>query len=73
MTTPQPSDPVLGAAQADRDHVAALLAAHKKTCTTCACDTCACETGVSLQAHAARTERQLALLTAPETETEALF
>jgi hypothetical protein len=68
VTTPQAPDPVLSAAQADRDHVAALLAAHKKTCASDGCETC-----VSLAAHAGRTERQLALLTPPETETESLF
>jgi hypothetical protein len=71
-----PSDRPLKIAQADRDHVARLLADHYKTCHdgALAHDGADCETCVSLQAHADRTERQVALLTPePGPEPESLF
>lgn len=62
------SDRPLKIAQEDRDHVADLAARHEKTCTEPGCEECQ-----SLAAHVARTERQVALLTPPDYETESLF
>jgi hypothetical protein len=67
MTESQP-DPLSRIAGAERDHVAGLLAAHRKSCTEPGCPDC-----LSLAAHAERTERQLALLTPPDITEEGLF
>jgi hypothetical protein len=63
-------------AEQERDHVAALLAAHERTCPACIrtlpLTDPACPAYHSLAAHLDRTERQLALL-APPAQTGELF
>jgi hypothetical protein len=61
-------DPLTRIAETERDHVAGLLAEHRKSCTEPGCPDC-----VSLAAHAERTEQQLALLTPPDITEEGLF
>ena len=64
------ASPVLAAAVAERDHVAALLTAHERDCPRPYCQSCdrQCPDCTSLRAHLARTQAQVDLLTPPETE-----
>ena len=54
---------ILRVAEDDLEHAVRLLTEHVKTCQAPGCEDC-----VSLHAHAVRAEKQVALLTPPETE-----